>query len=307
MFIAALVMKKVRGSGLYRQPVTRSILRTVGVFPLRNHYYDPLFLTGHLDPEYRRKRTVPGLDLNTDRQLALLAEFVRYRNELLAIPMDRSAGHRHGEFFYNNGAFGPGDAEMLYCMIRHFKPARIMEIGSGQSTLMAQNAIRENKRENPLYACRHVCVEPYEHPWLKDIGVELLRTPVEKLDVAAFDELGENDILFIDSSHIIRPQGDVLFEYIELLPRLAPGTLVHIHDIFTPRDYPNEWVIDKIRFWNEQYLLEAFLSCNNQFEVLSALNHLATEHQAAFQACCPVYGEVSHLVEPGSFWIRRVG
>ena len=98
--------------------------------------------------------------------------------------------------------------------------------------------------------------------WLNDVsGIEVLRQRVEQMDKQLFLELEENDILFIDSSHMIRPQGDVLCEYLEILPTLRPGVLVHIHDIFTPRDYPDEWLIDEVKLWNEQYLLEAFLSC----------------------------------------------
>ena len=111
-------------------------------------------------------------------------------------------------------------------MVRHFKPQCIIEIGSGSSTLMVRNAIARNKSDNPQYRCRHMCIEPYEQPWLEKTEVELIRDKVENVDKSFFQQLGPNDILFIDSSHIIRPQGDVLFEYLELLPTLASGVLV---------------------------------------------------------------------------------
>lgn len=301
VFAATLILRQARKSGIHKRPVSRWIFDHLGVFPLRDHYYEPLYRTGRLDPGFRERRRLPGIDLNVSGQLQTLERF-RYHEELLAFPRTQ---HDSLAYFYQNGAFQAGDAEYLYCMIRSFRPRRLIEIGSGHSTLMARNAIARNGADDPQYRCRHVCIEPYEQPWLERLGIEIVRTPVEKLDPSLFSELQENDILFIDSSHMIRPQGDVLFEYLEVLPALAKGVLVHVHDVFTPRDYPNEWVIDKIRFWNEQYLLEAFLSCNGDFEVIGALNYLALTHRAAFDARFPVFAEQRGRVEPGSFWIRK--
>jgi predicted O-methyltransferase YrrM len=199
--------------------------------------------------------------------------------------------------------FTRGDAEFWYQMIRHLKPRRIYEIGSGYSTLMARHAISALQKEDATYACSHVCVEPYEMDWLEQTGVTVLREKVETLGVEKFRELESGDVLFIDSSHIIRPEGDVLFEYLELLPSLAPGVVIHIHDIFTPRNYLSDWLESKTLFWNEQYLLEAFLSYNSNFEVMAAVNHLYHEHRGALQEVCPMLTDQS---EPGSFYIRRV-
>src|SRR5262249_33961193 len=155
-------------------------------------------------------------------------------------------------FHIRNPSFEGGDAEYFYSIIRSKKPARIIEVGSGYSTLLASQAIRANQQEIPGYTCQHVCIEPYESPWLESAGVTVIRRRVEELEQPIWRELGCNDLLFIDSSHVIRPQGDVLFEYLEVLPSLAPGVIVHIHDIFTPRDYPDRWLVDEVRFWNEQ-------------------------------------------------------
>jgi hypothetical protein len=123
------------------------------------------------------------------------------------------------------------------------------------------------------------------------------------VDRAVFDSLQEGDLLFIDSSHVIRPQGDVLCEYLELLPRLNPGVIVHIHDIFTPRDYLKEWVVDKVRFWNEQYLLEAFLSGNSSWKIVAALNFLRHDHYSELQRAVPTLDQRS---TPTSFYIQKV-
>jgi hypothetical protein len=108
------------------------------------------------------------------------------------------------------------------------------------------------------------------------------------------ESLEANDILFIDSSHVIRQQGDVEHEYLRLLGLLRPGVIIHAHDIFTPRDYPAAWVLEDRGLWNEQYLLEAFLSFNDSFEVLAALNYLSHEHRDALCNACPIL-----VKEPG--------
>jgi hypothetical protein len=189
-------------------------------------------------------------------------------------------------------------------MIRYFKPKKFIEIGCGFSTMVATRAHQNNLKENPQAVCQHICIEPYEMPWLEKLNVQVIRSKVELTDKAMFSSLNRNDILFIDSSHMIRPQGDVLFEFLEILPILQSGVIVHVHDVFTPRDYPKEWIIDKHSFWNEQYLLEAFLSHNSDFEIIGALNFLKHEFTREFAAACPASGAISDD-EPGSFWIIK--
>lgn len=300
--LSALIMRTIRRQGLHRLPATRSTFRRIGVFPLLDHYYEPLFTPDVLRRPLSTERDLPGIDMNVDEQLLLLEKF-DYADELRAFPQEEQPGLG---FYFQNTMFGSGDAEYLYNIIRLFKPRRIIEIGSGQSTRIAAAAIAANRLENEDNSCWHVCVEPYEADWLEQLDVTVLRTPVEQLDKAMFDELESNDLLFIDSSHMIRPQGDVLHEYLELLPRLNSGVLVHVHDIFTPRDYPAEWIIDQNRFWNEQYLLEAFLCHNREFKVIGALNFLKHHHPEQVSRCCPVLGAEIATREPGSFWMQRV-
>ena len=114
--------------------------------------------------------------------------------------------------------------------------------------------------------------------------------------------MSKNDILFIDSSHVIRPNGDVLFEYLTLLPTLNPGVIVHIHDIFSPANYPGKWIDGEVKFWNEQYLLEAFLTHNDHWEIIAGLNYLHHKYANKLSSVCP-FLENSH--QPGSFYIRK--
>jgi hypothetical protein len=189
-------------------------------------------------------------------------------------------------------------------MIRLLKPKKIIEIGCGHSTLMALEAVRKNKSEDKNYHCQQICIEPYERPWLEKLNVKLKRVPVEYIQLDYFKQLEKNDILFIDSSHIIRPQGDVVFEYLEILPSLNPGVYVHIHDIFTPKNYPKRWIIDEIRFWNEQYLLEAFLTNNNAYQIIGLLNYLHYHHFSALSAKCPMLKQYPDR-ESSSMWLLK--
>jgi hypothetical protein len=247
-----------------------------------------------------QERALPGIDWNVDEQLNLLRMFC-FNEELKALGTRVQDDER--TFDINNSTFGLGDAEFLYNLIRLKKPQRVYEIGSGNSTLITKEAIRKNEEEAPDYKCKHLCIEPYEAPWLEETGVTVVRRRVEDLDKAMFSELTRGDILFIDSSHIIRPQGDVLFEYLDLLPSLKKGVIVHVHDIFSPRDYPRVWVIDEVRLWNEQYLLEAFLTCNRDWKILGALNYLQHNHFERLREKCPFLRKDS---EPGSFYIEKL-
>jgi predicted O-methyltransferase YrrM len=271
----------------------------VGVFPLLDHYYEPQFVTGELRIPLSEERSLPGIRWNIEGQLDLLDQ-LRFADELTGIP---ATGDEPDQFRMKNGSFESGDAEYLYQIIRLIRPRRLFEIGSGYSTLVAMRAIRRNREEDASYDCKHICIEPYEMPWLERTGVAVVRKRVEDLDVALFSELRSDDILFIDSSHVIRPQGDVLFEYLELLPTLADGVIVHIHDIFSPRNYPPLWIVEDVKFWNEQYVLEAFLSNNHDWRIIGALNYLRHNHYDRLKAVAPY---MTPDREPGSFYIQKM-
>ncbi|MGH8616785.1 MAG: class I SAM-dependent methyltransferase [Burkholderiales bacterium] len=298
---AALLLRFVRRIGIRRLPMSRAGLRAVGVYPLVDHYYEPLFHPRHLRIALSEQRALPAIHWDEAGQRELLAR-LRYGDELKAIPLEGEPGEG---FYYNNGHFGPGDAECYYSLIRQFRPRRIVEIGAGYSTQIAQWGVAVNRQRDAGYLCEHTCIEPFEMPWLEAMdGVRVLRERVETVDRRVFSTLARGDILFIDSSHMIRPQGDVLFEYLELLPALAPGVLVHVHDIFTPRDYPARWLVDEVKFWNEQYLLEAFLSFNSAFRIIAGLAFLQARCPAELHAAFPVLA-AQPAAEPGSFWMAR--
>jgi len=228
------------------------------------HYYEPL-------PDFRsitteqisRRRAYPGIDFRWEEQLKLVNYLAQYRDEL-----------RDVEFDFENVFFNGFDAAVYYSLIRHLQPQRIVEIGGGYSTQMADQALRANGKG------KLTCIEPYPEARLIDakLNVELIQKRVEEIDVDFFSRLENNDILFIDSSHTVKFGSDVCFEFLEVLPILKPGVWIHVHDIFFPHDYPAEWLLKRRLALNEQYLLEAFLSFNARFSVELANYWLCLDH-----------------------------
>lgn len=291
------LVKKMRHHGVEHFPQHIKSFEQLGVFPIRDHYYDPRFVYDkNFDATVERSLHI---DFKVPQQLSLLAE-LKYTEELAAFPAKGNV--KLPRFFYENPAFSYGDAEMYYLFIRNFKPKRIIEIGSGFSTLIAVEAIKKNSQDG--FNTQLTCIEPYEFTWLESIPeVTILRTKVEEVPLDFFASLNEGDFLFIDSSHIIRPGNDVLFEYLNLLPVLKKGVIIHIHDIFSPHHYLQEWLVNMKRFWNEQYLLEAYLYYNNAFEVKMALNLLKNQHYSELKKVCPGLKEST---TPASFWLTKV-
>ena len=191
--------------------------------------------------------------------------------------------------------------------LRHFKPKKLFEIGSGSSTYLSAQAILKNKEEDDAYECELVALEPYPNDVLK-VGFpglsKLIPQEIQHISLTEFKKLKTNDILFIDSSHVLRIGSDVQYEYLEILPRLNKGVIVHVHDIFLPAEYPIGWVLKDYRFWTEQYLLQAFLAFNKSFEVLWAGSYMHLRHPDKLEAAFSSYKREQRW--PGSFWIRKI-
>lgn len=295
----AYLLLAYRRWGSARLPLTTGRLKRIGIFPLRNHYYEPLFDDRLLSTPLDKPRSLPGIDLNEAGQLAFIRELA-FSHELIAFNLIAN-NESVDNFCIENGAFGRDDADLLYQILRFLKPGKLVEIGSGNSTKIARLAMIKN-RADTAGDYRHICIEPYEQTWLESLGdIEVIRQRVEDIGLDLAAELQAGDLLFIDSSHVIRPQGDVLKLYLDILPRLKSGVYVHVHDIFTPRDYLKSWVVDDVRFWNEQYLLEALLSNSRRYEVVAALNYLKYDHYKALAQVCPYLKPDS---EPASFYFR---
>jgi hypothetical protein len=280
--------------------------QSLGVDVTKKHFSSPIPDLKELarrEDLWTQERTAVGLDVNLDGQLHFLDEiFPRYKNEL-TFALNRT-GVPH-EYYLNNSGFGLEDAGVLHCMIRHFKPRTILEIGSGNSTLVSARAALMNDKEG--FPCSLTAVDPYPRKYLRD-GVpgfdQLIIEKLEQADTGLFEQLGENDILFIDSSHVLRAGNDVKILYLDILPTLKKGVVIHSHDVFLPYDYPRQWVIELMNFWTENYVLQAFLCLNEEFEVLFGNHCMMLNYPEKMQAFFPRPQNYRDHI-PTSFWFRR--
>ena len=283
----------------YTLPRVQRMSDRIGIQLRSTHYYEPTYRLADLPEDTRSERALPGVRLEAESQIGLLRH-LRYGAEMADFPLTPPGP---GQFGWRNGMYEFGDGEIYYSLVRYLRPRRIIEIGSGSSTLLALAAAAVNVSEDAGVQTEITCIEPYANAWLANSGAKLIAQRVEDLDLAIFDVLEAGDILFIDSSHVIRPFGDVTREILQILPRLKPGVWVHVHDIFTPRDYLDAWLRDERRLWNEQYMLEAWLSGNANVGIVCALNWLKHNHFGELAAACPLLAQ-SPKTEPGAFWMR---
>ena len=215
----------------------------------------------------------------------------RSRFDSFVNPADNATG-----FCIDNDYFSSPDAEVLYCMIRRHAPRCIVEVGSGHSTRVSRLAI-----EDGGLGTRLVCIDPAPREEVSHLADELHRTGVETQDHSElFASLGRGDILFIDSSHEVRIGNDTVHLYLRVLPHLAAGVLVHIHDVFLPYEYPRDWVMESRVAYEEQYLVQAMLQESDRYEVLWPGYYL--------QRTMPDFSShFAHLRgrKAQSFWLRR--
>lgn len=276
----------------------------MGVHVTAVHFHEPIPDTRRLGPgTWTRRSELPGIDLNEAGQLSLLEDLAAYREEFARVPLAPIGDPR--VYHVNNGAFEGGDGDALYAMLRSLRPRRVVEIGSGFSTMLAGQALVENARQGGPPA-ELIAIDPFPNPVVRS-GVpglgRLIEAPVQRVGLETFAKLEAGDVLFIDSSHVLAIGSDVQYEFLEILPRLAPGVVVHVHDVFLPGEYPRELVLERRLFWTEQYVLQAFLAFNGAFEVLLALAYLHERHPDRLETAFAAYRRDRYL--PGSFWLRR--
>lgn len=270
--------------------------QALGLHVTANHFYEPVPDTRALRRTLWKPKThLPGLDLNVEGQKKLATDLTRYTSEF--DQLQKTDGYQMG-----NPSLTPGDAAIYYGLLRSTKPAKILEVGAGYSTLLALSALKRNAKEGKPGSL--ISVEPYPLPFVHRPEVRLLKQPVQETDLTEFTQLSRGDVLFIDSSHVVAVGSDVQREILEILPLLKPGVLVHFHDIFMPNEYPEEWIKNKKRFWTEQYLLQAFLSFNDVFKVRWAGNLMQHVAQDTLSKLTTQYDSRQHVL--GSFWIERV-
>ena len=296
-----------RRRSLYRAvygPAFR-LLERAGWHLTRRHFYSPIPDVRSLDDRtFDEPSSMAGVEIEEAGMLALLDELAsRYRAEWEEWPGDERDPHG---YYADNPWFAAVDAAIAWGLVRLGRPRRVVEVGSGMSTRLLAAALRRNSAEGDGEP-ELVTIDPHAGALVRE-GIKgltrLITTPVQDVDLELFTTLGDRDVVFIDSSHVVRAGSDVKHEILEVLPRLRSGVLVHFHDILLPYEYPRSWLVDHWRFWNEQYVLQAFLAHNRDFAVVWAGHLLHRRHPDRLEAAISRYGREHSL--PGSFWIRRL-
>jgi predicted O-methyltransferase YrrM len=275
----------------------------VKLFVPPGHFYspvvDPAQIRAAAARVFDRTRAVRGIDLREAAQLAFVDAIARHTAGL-DFPDERGPAHR---YFYRNGAFSYGDANVFAAMLQEYRPRRLIEVGSGYSSALALDIVES--RLGWATACTFI--EPYPtllNSLLSDADrarVTILPQPVQDVDLTVFDALEAGDMLFIDTTHVVKTGSDVLHHFENVLPRLRPGVVIHVHDIFHPFEYPEPWVLDLNLSWNELYYVRAFLADNPHYEILFFNNFMATHHAEAMARACPPFMRDSG----SSFWMRK--
>ena len=247
---------------------------------------------------FAARDTIPGVDLRLEEQLRLLEQLGAYYREL-PFPDEKDASTR---YYFRNPMFAYADGIFLYSVLRHFRPTMVIEIGSGFSSALMLDVAERFLDPRPQFTFIEPATTRLEA--LLSVNdrthVQILATPVQEVPLTLFDRLGENDILFLDTSHIAKTGSDVTFALFEILPRLKPGTIVHIHDIHYPFEYPREWLYAQ-RGYNEAYFVRAFLMYNDVFRITLFPSDLIRRNRQWFEQHMPLC-----LQNPGgSLWLSK--
>jgi hypothetical protein len=271
-------------------------------FP-NGHFYSPV-----IDAEDLRQREKeiwpaehtepPGIDLDLPGQRDLLERARPFASDY-RYPDSEAEKANPWDFHEDNGLFENLDSRMLYSMLRIRAPHRVVEVGCGHSSLLSADVNCNHLGTG----CDITCIEPHPPDFLSDEipGISrLIPQRVERVGLEPFLDLQSGDFLFIDSSHVSKTGNDVNFLYLEVIPRLAPGVVIHLHDIFIPEEYPRGWVLGEERSWNEQYLLQALLMFSAGFRVLFGSNCATCFFP---EQVVSVFGG---SYGGGSFWIEKL-
>ncbi len=278
-----------------------------GALPMMVHFYSPVPDISDLQNRkiFVRKSLLKGIDFREKEQLDLLLELGAKYGQECDWPQEQT--NFDEEFHLNNDSFRFGCAAGLHTILRNYKPKNVFEIGSGYSSRVISKALDLNAKDGA--ECYYEIIDPYPNDViknkLKNVG-KINEQRVELVSPDLFTRLQENDVLFIDSGHTVRVGGDVNYLYLEVLPILAKGVIIHIHDINLPYEYPEVYCTNpSFRvFWTEAYLLQAFLAFNTSFEVMLGMTFIQTQHMDVFMKAFPKYQ--SDFSRSGSFWIRKI-
>jgi len=264
----------------------QSLVSRAGIMTVPNHYYAPIADVNELkrtQASWAKRGSLHGIEIDLDAQCDALRQMVA--------PFQ--AEYRGNEPFLEGQAkgYGPGfgyiEAQCLHGLLRSLKPNQVIEIGSGVSTHCTAHALAHNAAEGHM--SQITCVEPYPSAYLRTLpSIDLVERKVQDVDLALFEALEEGDLLFIDTSHAVKPGGDVLFIYLEIVPRLKPGVILQIHDIYLPYLYQRD-LFDTVYQWSETALLAALLMNNQRLSILFSLSMLHYDRPDVLRSVFPDY------------------
>jgi len=252
---------------LHKIPYVRRLVHSQGAFKA-GHYYSPIpdreDIFTYIPSRKKKKEEIPDVEINKESQFRLLQEFSEFYKDL-PFPEKKKPKYR---YYYNNDFFYYSDAVFLYCFLRKNKPKRIIEIGSGFSSAAVLDTVDHIDGYNPDI---HIIDPHFQRldSLLKDKDrskIRIINKRIQEVPADIMFSLEEGDLLFIDSSHVIKSGSDLHKIMFEILPFLSSGVYVHFHDIFYPFEYPLEW-LQKGIFWNESYFVHAFLSYNSEWKI----------------------------------------
>jgi hypothetical protein len=277
--------------------------RQVKSFVPNGHYYSPVVdpeSVAHLFRNQAMNSRIGGIALNEEGQMALWRSMLPFLLDV-PFPVQRTEKYR---YFSENDWYGFGDAAVYSALIRLLKPKRITEVGSGFSSAVSLDT-SDHFLNGTIY---FTFIDPYPERLRFLLGakhesnLKVLTQTVQTTPLEEFEALDGGDILFIDSTHILKTGSDVSFELFNVLPSLKPGVIIHFHDTSWPFEYPKKWVIDDNRSWNELYALRAFLMNNADYEILFFNDYFAKVHHEKVLAECPnLAADLG-----GGLWLRKL-
>jgi Methyltransferase domain len=288
-------------------------LRTVSeMWVPPGHFYSPF---PDLDEVERRAsrlwdidRDPTGIDLREQEQLALFDVLADILEDDLPFPAaahgDRGPGTR---YYFENPAYSWSDGMVLHALLRHLRPRRVVEVGSGYSSAMTLDTTERWLDDGPGGPVALTFIEPYTE-LLRSLlrpgdeqRVTIHEKAVQDVPVEVFEALGDGDVLFVDSTHVVKAGSDVNHLMFEVFPRLAPGVWIHVHDIFFPFEYPHDWVREG-RAWHEVYLLRALMTGNDAFEIRWFQSLMWARHRQRLEGRLPAMAKNAG----GNIWLQKV-
>ena len=263
-------MKETFKKLLVRMPFIRNLdeqIKAQGAYPA-GHFYSPIPSKNDV-LEYTKSKSLPkmelqGIELNKEGQFKLLEEFTKFYEDI-PFPERQTSGFR---YYYENIYYSYSDAIFLHSFLRKYKPKRIIEVGSGFSSAVILDTVDRYFSFRPDISF----IDPYPERLRSLLNkedenyVRIIEEKLQKLQLDFFTSLEAGDLLFIDSSHVVKCNSDLHFLFFNIIPLLKKGVFVHFHDVFYPFDYPSDW-LNEGRYWNENYFLRAFLSNNSEWDI----------------------------------------